>query len=213
MSNSWDKEIFQSAPKIAKSDSFWQFWNSWNTVFLKKVGSSLFGPYIQANVIMKFSYFTFSTVKFPDLSLKIDSSIISTARFLLKKMATPLAWDVKLEKFAFPPHSALTVGSISADSLVSDIKIMLGFFLSQCLEDFGPFWIFSYWVWIKGQNFDFWGWGCAIIIDYFFFLILIKMLILIFPLKKLTTINTIFTTLQTTNTIFLRPLPGGHWSS
>ena len=50
------------------------------------------------------SYLTFSTVKFPDLSLKIVSSIISITTFLLKKIATPLAFDVKLEKLALPPH-------------------------------------------------------------------------------------------------------------
>ena len=92
------------------------------------------GPYTQANVRIKFSYFTFSTVKFPDLSLKMLSSIISIARFLLKKIATPLACDVKLEKLALPPHSALTKGSISADSRVSEIKITLGFFFLNAIR-------------------------------------------------------------------------------
>ena len=134
VSNSCDREIFQSPPTIAKSDVFWHFWSSWNTIFSKKLGSSLFGPYTQAKVSIKLSYFTFSTVKFPDLSLKIVSSIISIATFLLKKIATPLACEVKLEKLALPPHSALTRGSISADKRVSEIKTTLGFFFLKALR-------------------------------------------------------------------------------
>ena len=94
----------------------------------------MFGPYTQAKVSIMLSYLTFSTVKFPDLSLKIVSSIISIATFLLKKIATPLACDVKLEKLALPPHSALTRGSNSADKRVSEIKIILGFFFLNALR-------------------------------------------------------------------------------
>ena len=88
---------------------------------------------MQLRFIMKLSNLKFNEVKFPELWLNIDSSIISIAKSFLKKIATPLAWEVNEEKFVFPPHSALTVGYNSFAILVSENNIISAcFFLRWC---------------------------------------------------------------------------------
>ena len=62
--------------------------------------------------------------------------MISKAKFFVKRMATPLACEEKLEKTALPPHSAFTRCSISLLILVSDSRIMLGLFFFKACRTF-----------------------------------------------------------------------------
>ena len=62
--------------------------------------------------------------------------MISKAKSFVKRMATPLACEEKLEKLALPPHSAFTSGSISLPILVSDIKMISGLFFFRAWNIF-----------------------------------------------------------------------------
>ena len=92
--------------------------------------------------MVKFSYFAFRTMKLPEASLYIESSIICMAKSFLKRTATPLACDVKLANSAFPPHSAFTADSISEDNLVSDSNIIFAFSFLRAFITFALFGFF-----------------------------------------------------------------------
>ena len=104
---------------------------------------------------MNCSYLIFKAVKFPDTSLYIESSMISKARSLENKIATPLAWEVKLAKLALPPHSDLTTGSISLASLVSESIIILAFFFFRAWIIFALLGFFPIEFGLKDNNLSF----------------------------------------------------------